>query len=92
MGCGTQDDDATLPTLLNWLLTAALVGGAMMVTLLLPDESSTLFSLTGAHHLRASVTSVGRSGCDLCLVVQARLVYVSSVTCCLSSPNGGNEE
>jgi len=41
-------DDATLPPLMNGLLTAGLVGAALSVALLLPDESATLFSLTGA--------------------------------------------
>ena len=39
---------SVLPPLYNALLTAALIGGALAIALLLPDASSTLFALTGA--------------------------------------------
>lgn len=38
----------TLPPLQNAALTSLLVGGALLVALLLPDASATLFALTGA--------------------------------------------
>ena len=41
-------DASTLPPMANALLTAALVGCALLVALWLPDASSTLFALTGA--------------------------------------------
>ena len=53
---GRADDlngASTLPPLGNALLTSAIVGGALLVALMLPDASSTLFALTGATGVSA---------------------------------------